>query len=101
MGEISKVGVIGCGLMGAGITEVCARAGLDVVVVESSEEAAKAGLARLESSLHRAVERGKLDNAQDVLARIRVVTTLEELAERELVGEAIVEDEDAKTAVFR
>ncbi|MFL6105902.1 MAG: 3-hydroxybutyryl-CoA dehydrogenase, partial [Marmoricola sp.] len=47
------------------------------------------------------VERGKLDNAQDVLDRIRVFTTLEELADRELVVEAIVEDEDANTAVFR
>src|SRR5689334_18742328 len=101
MGDINKVGVVGCGLMGAGITEVCARAGLDVVVVESSDEAAKAGRARLESSLHRAVERGKLENAQEVLDRIRVVTDMEELADRELVVEAIVEDEDAKTAVFR
>src|SRR5689334_17052944 len=101
MGEISRVGVVGCGLMGAGITEVCARAGLDVVVVESSEEAAKAGLARLETSLHRAVERGKLADAQEVLDRIRVVTDLEELADRELVVEAVVEDEAAKTAIFR
>ena len=101
MGEISRVGIVGCGLMGAGITEVCARAGLDVVVVESSEEAAKAGTARLESSLHRAVERGKLDSAEEVLDRIRVVTDLEQLADRDLVVEAIVEDEDAKTAVFR
>jgi 3-hydroxybutyryl-CoA dehydrogenase len=101
MGEIKRVGVIGCGLMGAGITEVCARAGLDVVVAESSEEAAKAGTARLEASLHRAVERGKLADAQEVLNRIRVVTDLEQLADRELVVEAIVEDEEAKTAVFR
>jgi 3-hydroxybutyryl-CoA dehydrogenase len=101
MGDINKVGVIGCGLMGAGITEVCARAGLDVIVVESSEDAAKAGAARLEASLHRAVERGKLENAQEVLDRIRVVTDMEELADRELVVEAIVEDEEAKTAVFR
>jgi 3-hydroxybutyryl-CoA dehydrogenase len=101
MGEITRVGVIGCGLMGAGITEVCARAGLDVVVVESSEDAAKAGAAKLESSLNRAVERGKLENAQEVLDRIRVVTALEELADRELVVEAIVEQEEAKTVVFR
>ena len=98
---IERVGVIGCGLMGAGITEVCARAGLDVVVVESSEEAAKAGTARLEASLHRAVERGKLDSAEEVLDRIRVVTDLNLLADRQLVVEAIVENEDAKTAVFR
>lgn len=101
MGEIQRVGVVGCGLMGAGITEVCARAGLDVVVVESSDEAAQAGRSRLEHSLNRAVERGKLENAQEVLDRIRVVTDLDALADRELVVEAIVEDEEAKTAVFR
>jgi 3-hydroxybutyryl-CoA dehydrogenase len=101
MSEIKLVGVVGCGLMGAGITEVCARAGLDVVVVESSEEAAKAGAARLETSLRRAVERGKLENAEEVLDRIRVVTDLNALADRELVVEAILEEEHAKTELFR
>jgi 3-hydroxybutyryl-CoA dehydrogenase len=101
MSEIKRVGVIGCGLMGAGIAEVCARAGRDVVVVESSEEAAKTGLARLEASLHRAAARGKIDSADHVLARIRVVTSLDALADRDLVVEAIAEDEDAKTALFR
>jgi 3-hydroxybutyryl-CoA dehydrogenase len=101
MSEIARVGVVGCGLMGAGIAEVCARAGQDVVVVESSDAAAKAGTARLEASLHRAAERGKIDSAEPVLDRIRVVTDLAELADRELVVEAIVEDEDAKTELFR
>ena len=101
MSEIARVGVVGCGLMGAGIAEVCARAGQDVVVVESSEAAARAGLARLEASLHRATERGKIDSAEAVLDRISVVTDMEKLADRELVVEAIVEDEDAKTALFR
>jgi 3-hydroxybutyryl-CoA dehydrogenase len=87
--------------MGAGIAEVCARAGRDVVVVESSEDAAKAGIARLEFSLHRAEERGKIHSAEDVLDRIRVVTDLTELADRELVVEAIAEDEEAKTSLFR
>jgi 3-hydroxybutyryl-CoA dehydrogenase len=101
MSEIKKVGVVGCGLMGAGIAEVCARAGRDVVVVESSEEAAKAGLARLEASLHRAAARGKIASADDVLNRIVVVTSLDALADRDLVVEAIAEDEDAKTDLFR
>ena len=87
--------------MGAGIAEVCARAELDVVVVESSEEAAGAGRARLATSLHRAQERGKLDNAQAVLARVRVTTDLHDLADRDLVVEAIVENEQAKVALFR
>ncbi len=101
MGEIERVGVVGCGLMGSGIAEVCARAGLDVVVAESSAEAAAAGRARLETSLRRAVERGKLDNAEEVLERISVGTDLESLADRDLVVEAIVEEEQAKTALFR
>lgn len=96
-----NVGVVGCGLMGAGIAEVCARAGLDVVVAESSDAAAEAGRTRLTTSLQRAEAKGKIDSAADVLARIRVVTALEELADRDLVIEAIVEDEDAKVALFR
>ncbi|MEO8830217.1 3-hydroxybutyryl-CoA dehydrogenase [Lapillicoccus sp.] len=99
--SITNIGVVGCGLMGAGIAEVCARAELDVVVVESSEEAAEAGRARLAASLHRAQERGKLDDAEAVLARIRVTTDLPDLADRDLVVEAIVENEQAKVALFR
>ena len=98
---MDKIGVVGCGLMGAGIAEVCARAGSDVVVVESSAERAEGGRSRLERSLRRAEERGKLDSADDVLGRIRVVTELAELADRDMVVEAIVEDEAAKVALFR
>jgi 3-hydroxybutyryl-CoA dehydrogenase len=103
MGEgTMQVGVVGCGLMGSGIAEVSARTAHDVVVVESSEDLAKAGLARLEGSLHRAEERGKLEEpAADVLARIRVVTDLDALADRDVVVEAIVEDEAAKVELFR
>ncbi len=98
---MKNVGVVGCGLMGAGIAEVCARAGLDVVVAESSVEAAAAGRARLEASLARAEAKGKIESAAAVLERIRLVTELEELADRELVVEAIVEDEGAKIELFR
>ncbi|HEX8780234.1 MAG TPA: 3-hydroxybutyryl-CoA dehydrogenase [Nocardioides sp.] len=98
---MERVGVVGCGLMGAGIAEVVARSGLDVVVVESSQAAADAGRARLQKSLERAVAKAKIDSAADVLARIRVETSLETLADRDLVVEAIVEDEDAKTELFR
>ncbi|WP_185995976.1 3-hydroxybutyryl-CoA dehydrogenase [Nocardioides campestrisoli] len=98
---MEKVGVVGCGLMGAGIAEVSARAGLDVVVVESSDAAATAGRERLEKSLARAESKGKIDSAAAVMDRIRVVTDLEKLADRQLVVEAIVEDEDAKTELFR
>ena len=99
--SIERVGVVGCGLMGAGIAEVCARAGLDVTVVENSDDAADAGRGRLTRSLTRAQERGKLDNAQEVLGRIAVGTELAALKDRELVVEAIVEDEQAKIALFR
>jgi len=98
---IVNVGVVGCGLMGAGIAEVSARAGKDVVVVESSAAAAEAGRERLHRSLERAEQRGKIDSAADVLARIRVVDDLAQLSDRDLVVEAIVEDEQAKVDLFR
>jgi 3-hydroxybutyryl-CoA dehydrogenase len=98
---MKKIGVVGCGLMGAGIAEVCAKAGLDVVVAESSEAAAMAGRVRLEKSLTRAEERGKIKSATEVLDRIRVVEGLQELADRDLVVEAILENEAAKVALFK
>ena len=87
--------------MGAGIAEVCARAGLDVTVVESSDDAADAGRQRLTRSLTRAQERGKLGNAQEVLGRIAVGTEMAALHDRELVVEAIVENEAAKIELFK
>jgi len=101
MSEVSRVGVVGFGLMGSGIAEVCARAQLAVVVVEANAAAAAKGSARLERSVRRAEERGKVDSADDVLARVRVETDLGALADRDLVVEAIVEDEAAKTELFR
>ena len=98
---MDKLGVVGCGLMGAGIAEVSARAGLDVLVVESTSEAVAAGAKRLESSLRRAEERGKIDSAEAVLSRVRVVTDLGSLSDREVVVEAIVEDEKEKVQLFR
>jgi 3-hydroxybutyryl-CoA dehydrogenase len=97
---VQKVGVVGCGQMGAGIAEVCARAGLDVVVVESSPAAVEAGFARLRSSLERAEGKGRIDSAAAVFARVRVIEELKELHDRDLVIEAIVEDEAAKLALF-
>jgi 3-hydroxybutyryl-CoA dehydrogenase len=97
---MQRIGVVGCGLMGAGIAEVCARAGKDVVVAESSPAAAEAGRARLAKSLERAEQRGKIASAAEVLQRILVVDDLDQLADRELVIEAIVEDEAAKIELF-
>ncbi len=98
---MEKVGVVGGGLMGSGIAEVSARAGMDVIVVESSDAAAQSAQTRLTKSLERAESKGKIDSAAAVLARIRVVTDLELLADRDLVIEAILEDEVAKTTLFR
>ena len=98
---MERVGVVGCGLMGAGIAEVVARAALEVVVVESSDDAVAAGRERLTRSLERARSRGKLDDVAAVLDRITITTDFDALADRELVIEAVVEDERAKTEVFR
>ena len=99
--EISRVGVVGGGLMGAGIAEVCARASLDVVVVEADEDGVEGARQRLERSLSRAASRGKIDSVDSAMARVRLVADLEELADRQLVVEAIVEDEQAKVELFR
>lgn len=99
---MERVGVIGFGLMGAGIAEVSARAGLDVVVVDADQAAVDRGRSRLEASLRRAEAKGKLTGtADEVLARITPVTALDALADRQLVVEAIVEDEAAKVDLFR
>ncbi len=104
MGDsIERVGVVGSGLMGSGIAEVCARAGLDVVVVEIDGAAARRGRERVESSLATAVRRSKLakEDAEAAMARLRYETGLAALVDRDLVVEAIVEDESAKVETFR
>jgi 3-hydroxybutyryl-CoA dehydrogenase len=103
MTEITRVGVVGGGLMGSGIAEVCARAGRDVIVLEANAAAAEAALGRLTGSLDRAVRSGKLaEPARDAaLAGIRITTDIEELADRQLVVEAVLEEEDAKVAIFK
>ncbi|MCT2583330.1 3-hydroxybutyryl-CoA dehydrogenase [Actinophytocola gossypii] len=102
MAEIERVGVVGCGLMGSGIAEVCARAGLDVVVNEVGEDALAAGRARIEKSLGRAVRNGKLEESarDEALGRIRFSSDLGEFADRQLVVEAVAENEQVKTDVF-
>jgi 3-hydroxybutyryl-CoA dehydrogenase len=86
--------------MGSGIAEVCARAGLDVVVVESDAERAAAGRKRLTASLERAQQRGKIDDAGAVLERISLGHDLSPLADRDLVVEAIAENEQLKVEMF-
>ncbi|MGV9734966.1 3-hydroxybutyryl-CoA dehydrogenase [Rhodococcus aetherivorans] len=99
---IDQVGVVGGGLMGTGIARVCALAGADVAVCEVDTERAEAARARTERSLRRAAAAGKITDADcnGALGRLHYTASLEDLAERELVIEAIVEDERAKTDLF-
>jgi 3-hydroxybutyryl-CoA dehydrogenase len=100
--EIRKIGVAGCGLMGSGIAEVAARAGFDVLVREIDESAVGAGRARIEGSLARALKREKVtpEERDQVLGRISYTTSVQDLADRDLVIEAIVEDLAVKNELF-
>ncbi len=98
-----RVGIVGCGLMGSGIAEVCARAGLDVVVVEQDPEAVDAGLERISRSLDRAVRARKVsaEERETAAKRIRLTSEFGELADRELIVEAVFENEAQKVEIFR
>ena len=100
--EFSKVGVIGLGTMGAGIVEVFARNGIDVVAVEVDDAAVEKGRGVLEHSTGRAVSRGKLSEEDQAALHSRVLFTssLDDLAECELVVEAVPEHLDLKKDVF-
>jgi 3-hydroxybutyryl-CoA dehydrogenase len=100
--ELSEVGVVGLGTMGAGIVEVFARAGLSVTAVEVNDEALARGRGHVEHSTDRAIKRGKLDPAErdEIFGRIRFSTSLEDLADAELVVEAVPERMELKTDVF-
>ncbi|GHF11902.1 3-hydroxybutyryl-CoA dehydrogenase [Amycolatopsis deserti] len=103
MADIQRVGVVGAGLMGSGIAEVHARAGADVTVTEVNQPALDAGRARIEKSLQRAVKAGKLtaDDAEAALGRLTFTTDIASFADRDLVIEAVIEQEQAKVEVFR
>ena len=100
---IERVGVVGCGLMGSGIAEVCARAGLDVIVREVDEAAAESGRARVVKSLDRGMTAGKLseDERDAAIARLAFTTDMADMGDRQLVIEAVVEDERMKVEIFR
>jgi 3-hydroxybutyryl-CoA dehydrogenase len=101
--EIAKVGVVGCGLMGHGISQICAQAGWDVVVREADQGALDKGLGKIDKQLGRAVEKGKLEqsDADEIRGRIQGTLDYADLADCDLVIEAITEDLDAKLAMWR
>ncbi len=101
--DIKTVGVVGAGLMGSGIVETAARNGYNVVMREVNDDALQAGRARIEKSMDRGVQRGKLSENEraDALARIKPTTDLDELAACDLVIEAIIENLDDKKVLFR
>jgi 3-hydroxybutyryl-CoA dehydrogenase len=96
------VGVIGCGLMGSGIAEVCARAGCQVVVREVTDDLLRRGLERIDQSMERAVVRAKLTDAdrKTARARIRGTTRLADVSGCAIVLEAIIEKMDEKKRLF-
>jgi 3-hydroxybutyryl-CoA dehydrogenase len=101
--EISKVGVVGCGLMGHGITQICAQAGWDVVVREESQERLDGGVGKIEKQLARAVEKGKAsqEDADAVRARIQPTLDYGDLADCDLVIEAMTEDLGGKLEMWK
>jgi 3-hydroxybutyryl-CoA dehydrogenase len=100
---IQTVGVVGCGLMGSGIAQVCAEAGHSVVVREVSEELLRKGLGRIESFLAKGVEKGKVtpSGKAEVMGRLKGTTELEKLSRSDIVIEAVVENLEAKRELFR
>ncbi|MEY9840338.1 3-hydroxybutyryl-CoA dehydrogenase [Streptacidiphilus sp. EB103A] len=101
--RLHRIGIVGCGVMGAGLAEICARAGTGVLVNVSSDESEARGRTRIERSLAAATRRGKLTatDAEAVRSRISFTTDIGELADRQLVFEAVPENEAAKLQVFR
>ena len=100
---IDKVGVVGAGPMGTGITEVCAIAGLDVYLLDINADRLEQALVRIEENLERLVEKGRLDRAagQAARERIRTGTDYEGFRDRDLVIEAAVEDETVKKSILK
>lgn len=100
--EIKKVGVVGCGLMGSGIVETCARAGYEVVVREVNDEFLQKGLDRIKKSISKGVERGKLtqEDMDAAWGRIKGTATLAGMVDCDIAIEAAVENMEIKKGVF-
>ena len=100
--SIERVGVVGAGQMGAGIAEVSARAGVDVLVFETTDALVTAGRNRIIKSLERGVSAGKVTEREkdSALAKLKFTTVLADLADRQLVVEAVIEDDAVKGKIF-
>ena len=100
--EIKKVGVVGCGIMGSGITQVCAQSGYRVVVSEVNDELLNKGLSSISSFLTKSVERGKVSqqDKNSTLARIKSTTTTKDFSDCDLVIEAATENIELKKKIF-
>jgi 3-hydroxybutyryl-CoA dehydrogenase len=101
--DIRKIGVVGCGIMGSGIVEVCAKAGAEVTYVEVDDEQVERGRGRIEKSLGRAVERGKMseEDRAGVISSIHGSSDFEELKDSDLVIEAATENLGTKLEIFK
>ncbi len=99
---VKRFGIVGSGIMGSGIAEVAAKAGIEVILRSRSQTSADAMVAGLEKSLARQVDKGRLDAAErdTLLGRVRAVTDLGELADCDLVLESVVEDLAVKKHLF-
>nr|WP_296773497.1 3-hydroxybutyryl-CoA dehydrogenase [Rhodococcus sp. (in: high G+C Gram-positive bacteria)] len=99
---MQKIGVVGGGTMGAGIAEVCALAGSDVTILETSDSFAEAAVTRIQHSVARGVSKGKItqSDADSAVAKLRTTTEVADLADCDLVIEAAPENEDIKRSVF-
>src|SRR5581483_9070110 len=100
---LSTIGIIGAGQMGAGIAQIAAQAGLDILLNDVSDELVARGRRGIERSLDRLIQRGrvKADEGDRIMRRITATTTLDDLAATDFVIEAVVENEDAKVALFQ
>jgi len=100
---LNTIGIIGAGQMGAGIAQVAAQSGLNILLNDISDEMVERGRQGIERSLERMMQRGrvKLDEGDRIMRRIEVTTSLDDLAATDFVIEAVVENEDAKVALFQ
>jgi 3-hydroxybutyryl-CoA dehydrogenase len=101
--DVKKVGVVGCGIMGSGIVEVCAKTGAEVTFVEVGEQEVERGRAAIEKSLGKAVDRGKLsgEDRDGLLSSIRGTTDINDVGDSDLVIEAVTENLEVKLDIFR